>query len=118
MEQRILSYRKAPATQAKRSSLFHRSRVLLSSSVADLFLHQLIHPSDRGQLHLLPPSGPCQRHGHAISTCATLTIEGQWKAYQRPQTFPQAGEAITRRPQCAARSSLAASVPTEKAPFT
>ena len=58
MKQRILSYRKAPVTQAKRPSLFHCSRVLLSSSAADLFTHRLIHTSDRGQLHLLPPLGP------------------------------------------------------------
>ena len=34
MKQRILSYRKAPVTQAKRLSLFHCPRVLLSHSVA------------------------------------------------------------------------------------
>ena len=34
MKQRILSYRKAPMTQAKRSSLFHYPRVLLSNAVA------------------------------------------------------------------------------------
>ena len=45
-------------TQAKRSSLFHCSRVPLSSSVADLFTHRFVHTTDRGQLHLLPPSGP------------------------------------------------------------
>ena len=58
MKQRILGYRKAPVTQAQRSSVFHRSRVLLPNSVADLFTHRLIHTSDRGQLHLLPPLGP------------------------------------------------------------
>ena len=34
MKQRILGYRKAPVTQAKRSSLFHCSRVLLFHSFA------------------------------------------------------------------------------------
>ena len=36
MKQQILSYQKAPLTQAKWSSLFHCWRVLLSNSVADL----------------------------------------------------------------------------------
>ena len=46
MKQQILSSRKAPVTQAKQSSLFHCSRVVLSNSVADLFTHRLIHTSD------------------------------------------------------------------------
>ena len=125
---------KAPVSQAKRSSLFHCSRKLLSNSVAGLLTYRFFHVSNRGQLPFLPKLGPVRgiytpsrpvppllrpfrvkREGIHVAgdvICLSLAAVSVSRVYP---TIPP-DEDITRQPSHAAKSLLASSAPTQKAP--